>query len=149
MSGSAIARGLLLASTALFAEVPAARVVIGVVPQKTAVPCIGITEVAGTDRQNVAGYRLRQFDDAGWWTERPQTKVTELVQLTVLGATYPECKRVMKAARRACRDFVGDVAGFTAVTCRLDGKGPDFQTEAGICGQTQDLRITYDESDLT
>jgi hypothetical protein len=149
MSGTEIARKLLLAEAALFDAVPAQQVVVGVIPQGTPLPCIGITEVAATDRSNVRGYRVPRFGDAFWWGTRPQTKVTSLVQLTVMGRTYPECKQVMREARRALRDYVGDVGDHLAVTVRLAGQGPDFQTEEGIAAQTQDLRITFDESDIT
>lgn len=149
MSGAAIARELLMLSTALFSAVPSARVFAGIVPQGTAPPCVGITEVVSTDHSNVRGFRAAAFGDADWWTARPITKVTERVQVTVIASSYVECKSVMKQARRALRDFHGDIGAFKSVTCRLDGQGPDFQNDAGFCAQTQDLRITYDESNIS
>lgn len=134
MSGPAIARELLIADAAYIAVVPAARNIIGVVPQATALPCTGITEVSSTDHRSVPGYR------------GAKVKVTSIVQITVMAANYPDCKAAMLKARRALRDFTGTAGTFQGVTCRLDGQGPDFQTEAGFCAQTQDLRITYDES---
>jgi len=148
MSGAAIARQLLLASSNLFSAVPAARVVVGVVPQGTALPCIGITEVASTDNAPVRGNRPRRFDEAFWWGDRPITMVTAVVQLTVMAATYPACKDAMRQLRRALRDYVGDVGDFKGITCRLDGQGPDFQSEEGLYVQTQDVRIIYHESSV-
>lgn len=133
MSGPAIARGLLVADATLIAAVPAASIVLGIAPQGTALPCIAITETFATDRQTVKGAR------------GGRVKVTSLVQITVMASNYPACKVAMDKARRALRDYVGTVGAFAAVTCRLEGKGPDFETEAGFCAQTQDLRITYDE----
>lgn len=134
MSGPAIARALLVDSGDLTALVPAARVFSGVVPQNTALPCIGITEVSSTDRLTVPGKR------------GGRVLVTSLVQVTVMAASYPACKAAMMAARGALRDFVGDIGAFTTITCRLDGQGPDFQNDAGHCAQSQDLRITYIEA---
>ena len=132
MSGAAIARGLLVASTGLTALVPSTRIIAGVIPQGTALPCIGITEVSSTDRHTIKGM--------------PVIKVTELVQITVLASTYPACKAAMSQARKAARNYVGDIGIFIGVTCHLDSKGPDFQSDAGFCAQTQDLRITFNET---
>jgi hypothetical protein len=134
MSSSAIARSILIADATLIALAPAARILAGVVPQGTALPCIGITEVSSTDHLTVEGHRSGKV------------KVTALVQITVMGTTYPECKEAMLKARRALRDFRGTAGAFLGVTCRLENQGPDFQTEAGFCAQTQDVRITYDEN---
>lgn len=134
MSASAIAREILVASAAMTAEVPAARILIGVVPQTTVLPCVGITEVSSSDHLTVGGHR------------GAKVKVTALVQITVMGTTYPECKEAMLAARRALRDFLGTAGAFLGTTCRLESQGPDFQTDAGFCAQTQDVRITYDEN---
>lgn len=134
MSGPAIARALLAANTDLTALVPAARIMSGVVAQGTALACIGITETFATDRATVKGAR------------GGSVKVTSLCQITVMAATYPACKEAMRLARAALRDFHGDIGGFSGVTCRLEGKGPDFETDSGFCAQTQDLRITYDEA---
>jgi hypothetical protein len=136
MSSVAIARQLMIADPTLFSTVPSDRVFVGVVPQGTTLPCIGISEIVSTDRTNVAGYR----------SPKPQVKVTARVQVTVMAPAYPACSQVMKEVRRACRDYVGDVGNYKAITCRLDGSGPDFQTEEGAVCQTQDLRITFDES---
>lgn len=135
MSGPAIARDIMVANAALTAMVPATRILIGVVPQATALPWIGITETASTDHKSVAGYR------------GATVKVSALVQITVAGSTYQDCKSAMLKARRALRDYAGTLGSFGVVTCGLEGKGPDFTNdEATFYMQTQDLRITYDES---
>ncbi|HEY0823058.1 MAG TPA: DUF3168 domain-containing protein [Ramlibacter sp.] len=134
MSAPVIAREILEADATLIATIPAARIIIGVVPQGTALPCIGITEVSTTDHLTVGGHR------------GGTVKVTSRVQITVMATTYVACRSAMLMARRAARDFVGTAGSYTGVTCRLDGQGPDFMTEAGFCAQTQDLRITYNES---
>lgn len=128
MNGASIARARLLARPQLLALVPAARIIAGVIPQGTPAPAIASTEVATTDRHALSG--------------QPVVKATALVQITVAAANYVQCKAVMAEVRRACRNYVGG-----GVTVHLDSKGPDFESEAGLAVQTQDLRITYDESD--
>lgn len=131
MSGAAIARQLLIARAGLTALVPAARIIAGVIPQATALPCIGITEVSSTDRMTLRGSAF--------------IKVSETVQITVMASTYPACKAAMAQARKACRDYVGDIGTYSAITCHLAFKGPDFQTDTGIVAQTHDIRITFSE----
>jgi len=132
MSGAAIARQLLIARAGLTALVPATRIIAGVIPQATLLPCIGITEIVSTDRMTLKGSAF--------------VKVSETVQITVLAANYPACKAAMAQARKACRDFVGSVGTYAAITSHLGSKGPDFQTDTGICAQTQDIRISFNEA---
>ena len=132
MSGAAIARNLLINSAGLTALVPSTRIIAGVIPQATALPCIGITEVSSTDRHTLKGGAF--------------VKVTELVQITVLAATYPACKAALSQVRKAGRNYVGDIGNYTGITCHLDNKGPDFQSDTGFCAQSQDYRITFTEA---
>lgn len=132
MSGHIIARTLLTAHAGTIALVPATNIVSGVIPQAVTAPCIGITSVSSTDRNTLAAGTV--------------IKVTERVQITVIGETYTKCKAVMTQVRKACRNKSGTVGSFTGITCRLDGKGPDFDNEAGLAMQSQDLLITFDEN---
>jgi hypothetical protein len=132
MSGAAITRQLLVARAELIALVPSTRIFAGVVPQGTALPCIGITEVASTDRKTLKGVA--------------SIKVNDVVQITVMAPNYPSCKSAMAQARKACRDYVGDIGRYIAITSHLESKGPDFQSESGFVAQTQDVRITFNES---
>lgn len=141
MSGTAIARGLLIAQGAPLTNlVPAASIFVGVIPQNTAPPCIGITSVVATEFRTVDGNRARS------------ALVTESVQVTVLAASLVSSRAIMKQVRRACRDFVGTVVTtgetFSGVTCSLGPKGPDFANDAGLAMQSQDLRITFNESNV-
>lgn len=133
MSGVIICRRLLTDSAALVAAVPVARIISGIIPQATALPCISLTDISSTDRHTLA---------AG-----SSIKVTERVQITVMGATYPEVKSTLALVRKACRNKSGTVGVYTFVTCRLDGKGPDFSDPAaGFSMQSQDTLITFNES---
>lgn len=137
MSGVLITQKLLLADAAVLALTPGTKIFLGVVPQGTLLPAIGITEVSSTDRQTLAG--------------SPVVKVTERVQITVLAATYKIQKDVIARVRHACRAKVGTVGEppgtvFQGVTCRLDGKGPDFNDPASnFFMQTQDTLVTFNE----
>ena len=133
MSGLIITRNLLLARPALLALVPAVRVISGVVPQGTQLPIISLTDISSTDRDTL--------------TRAAVIKVTDRVQVTVMGATYPQVKAVIAEVRKACRNMTGTVGNFAGVTYRLDGKGPDFnEPNAGFCMQTQDTLITFNEA---
>lgn len=133
MSGVIITRRLLTDSAPLVALVPATRIIAGVIPQGTALPCIAITEVSATDRQTLKGVAV--------------IKVSERDQITVMAATYPQVKQIMTLARKACRNVVGTVGSFPGVTCHLEGRGPDFiDPDAGFYMQTQDTRVTFNEA---
>ena len=132
MSGVIIARRLLVDAAGVIALVPATRIVAGIIPQATALPCIGLTDIINTDRNTLKAGSV--------------VKVTERVQITAMAATYPALKALLTQIRRACRNKLGTVGNFNGITCRLDGKGPDFDTESGIVMQSQDVLITYDET---
>lgn len=133
MSGVIIARRLLTDNATLVAAVPVARIISGIIPQGTALPCISLLDISSTDRHTLA---------AG-----SSIKVTERVQITVMGATYQAVKSTLALVRKACRNKAGTVGVYTLVTCRLDGKGPDFSDPvAGFSMQSQDTLITFNES---
>ena len=132
MSGLIIIRALLTQTAPLVALVPATQIAAGVMPQNSPLPAIALTDISSTDRTTLRGQAV--------------VKVTERVQITVIAKTLPELKTVMAAVRHACRNRVGNLAGFAGSTCRLDGKGPDFSdAEAQFCMQTQDTLVTFNE----
>lgn len=133
MSGVIIARRLLTDSAALVALVPATKIIAGIIPQGTALPCIAVTEISSTDRNTLSAMAV--------------IKVTERVQITVMASTYAQAKQVIALVRKACRNKLGTVGSFANITCRLDGKGPDFtDSEAGFAQQSQDALLTFNES---
>jgi hypothetical protein len=72
--------------------------------------------------------------------------VVERVQATAMAATYPELKAILRAAKAAAADFVGDVAGLSGVTVHTDAAGPDFQDEqSSIHMGSQDFIVGYSE----
>ena len=74
-------------------------------------------------------------------------QVTERVQVSVLAATYPAAKALMRAARAATADQMPTVTGIENVVVHTDAAGPDFtDPETGIFIQTQDLRVSFLET---
>ena len=133
MSGVQIVRAKLTGNASVLAIVPLARIYGGVVPQGTALPCIGITEVSSVDRNTLSGESV--------------IHVTERIQVTVMTADYVKQKALMALIRSACRNFVGTVGSITGVSIHTDSKGPDFSDpEAGFCMQTQDFRVGFNEA---
>ncbi len=132
MSAVKIIRTLLIADPDLIALVPAVRVIAGIIPQGTALPVIGITEVSRVDTNIVKPGA----------TARSSSRV----QVSVMTANYPAQKLLLNAARHACRDKVGVIAGIQGVTVHTDSTGPDFSDpETGFYMQSQDFKVSFTE----
>lgn len=133
MNGVVAVRALLAAHAPLTSLVPVAQIVAGVVPQGSALPALSLMSVSSTDRNIMKAGAVR--------------RVTERVQVTVLAATYPAAKAILKAVRQAAADRTPTIAGITQVTVHTDSAGPDFLDEqAGIHMQTQDFRVSFNEA---
>ena len=69
------------------------------------------------------------------------------MQVTVLAASYPAAKAIMRAVRAAAADRMPAIDGLTDVTVHTDSAGPDFlDEETGIHMQTQDYRVSFNEA---
>ncbi|OYW88001.1 MAG: hypothetical protein B7Z20_03635 [Sphingobium sp. 32-64-5] len=67
--------------------------------------------------------------------------------MTVLVASYPAAKSIIRAVRAAAADRMPIIAGLTDVTVHTDSAGPDFlDAETGIHMQTQDFRVAFNEA---
>jgi hypothetical protein len=133
MNGVIVVRSLLVADTGVTALVPAVRIVAGMLPQSTSLPAISLMSVSSTDR-NIAA-------------PGPKRRVTERVQVTVLAASYPAAKTIIRAVRAAAADQMPAIDGLTDVTVHTDSAGPDFlDEETGIHMQTQDFRVSFNEA---
>lgn len=133
MSGVKIVRALLVADAALIVQVPATKIIAGVIKAGTQAPAIAITEVVGIDR-NIPNPGVTRH-------------VFERVQVTLIAKDYAQQKAVMKLLRKACADKRGTIAGIAAVTVVTEGRGPDFNDEqAGFYMQSQDFRVGYQEA---
>lgn len=133
MNGVIVVRSLLVADTGVTALVPAVRIVAGMLPQGTSLPAISLMSVSSTDRNIPA--------------PGPKRRVTERVQVTVLSASYPAAKAIIRAVRAGAADRMPAIDGLTDVTVHTDSAGPDFlDEETGIHMQTQDFRVSFNEA---
>jgi hypothetical protein len=133
MNGVIVVRSLLVTDTGVTALVPAAQIVAGTLPQGTSLPAIALMSVSGVDRNIPA--------------PGPKRRVTERVQVTVLAASYPAAKAIIRAVRAAAADRMPASDGITDVTVHTDSAGPDFlDEETGIHMQTQDFRVSFNEA---
>lgn len=133
MNGVVAVRALLVAHAPLTSLIAATQIVSGVVQQGAPLPALSLMSVSSTDRNIIKAGTVR--------------RVTERVQVTVLAATYPAAKAILKAVRQAAADRSPTIAGITQVTVHTDSAGPDFLDEqAGIHMQTQDFRVSFNEA---
>ena len=133
MNGVAAVRQVLIADAALIALVPATRIAAGVLPLDTALPAISVTSIGSNDRNLPTPGAYRH--------------VSERVQVTVMAATYPSQKAILKAVRHAAADQFPTVSDISAVTIHTETTGPDFMDEAAsIYLGSQDFRVTFSET---
>lgn len=131
MSGVGIVRTLLAGNAGLIAVVPASRIMAGILPPKTAVPAISVTQISA-----VPDAPIRRGTDPMLWTER--------VQVTVDAATYPQQKSVLALVRAALPSTRGPVGGFSCDSISLDMEGPDtFGADEGFHVGSQDVVVRY------
>ena len=133
MNGVVAVRSLLTGNASLTALVPESRITAGNLPQGSNLPAIALMSISGVDRNILKPGSRRQ--------------VTERVQVSVLAATYPAAKALLRAARAATADQMPTVTGIENVVVHTDAAGPDFtDPETGIFIQTQDLRVSFLET---
>ena len=121
VSGTAIARSLLAANTALTAVVPALRIFAGGLPQGIVLPAISVTKVTGNQLNTVAmtGSHL----------------ATEHVQVTVSAKTYASQKQCLALALAALPNTHAVVATFNCESVVPGSEGPDFYDPVAIIYQ--------------
>ena len=130
MSDVRAVRYLLANNASLLAQVPASRIIIGVLRQDTALPAISVTHVSTVRQQMVAAA-------SGICVAR--------VQVTVMADSYESQKAVMALVRAALPRSRGVVDGTAVDNIVPDNEGPDFTDEAGIFMGSIDYRVTYTE----
>ena len=130
MSDVKAVRYLLSQNANLIAQVPASRIIGGVLPQDIALPAISVTHVSTVRPQMVsAASRL----------------CVARVQVSVLATTYATQKSVLGLVRAALPRSRGNVNGVAVDSILPDVEGPDFNDEAGIYMGSIDYRVTYTE----
>ncbi|MGK5049608.1 tail completion protein gp17 [Janthinobacterium sp. GB4P2] len=134
MSAVKVVRALLLAHAPVLALVPAARIVVGTVPQGTPLPAIGLTEIS---RNELATVSLAQAS----------VQVTARVQATVHANSYPEQKAVLQAAKLGPGAHTGIVAGIAVRSVMRDTVGPDLKSiGSDIFEQSRDFKVVFVEA---
>lgn len=132
MSGVAALRSRLAGNAALIAVVPAARIFSGVIPLKTTLPAIGLTQISGVEEPTVA---MRQLG---------KQLRTDRVQVTIEAASYPSQKQILELVRAACGHFTGAVNGVDLLSIRPAGQGPDFyDADTQIYTQSCDFMVAW------
>ena len=130
MSDVKAVRYLLANNAPLNAQVPAVRVIGGVLPQGIELPAISVTHVSTVRPQMVnAASKL----------------CVSRVQVTVMAASYQSQKDVMALVRAALPRSRGSVNGVAVDSILIDTEGPDFTDEAGLYMGSIDYRVTYTE----
>jgi hypothetical protein len=133
MNGVLVMLALLRAHQPLIALVQPAQIMAGTVPQGSALPAIGVTEVSRNEFPTVS-------------RDEPTTLVRARIQVTVHAKDYPSQKQLVLAAKLGMGVHAGPLAGVKVRTVlRLD-VGPDFSDDdAGIYQQSRDFMVTYIE----
>lgn len=129
--GVSSVRYLLANDSGLTAQVPAARIMAGALPQGIALPAVSVMMVSSTRPQHVAG---------------ASGMVRERVQVTVIAGTYPSQKAVLALVRAALPRSRGTVNGCAVDSILPDVEGPDFSDpDAGLYIGSLDYVVTYTE----
>lgn len=130
MSGTGIMNILLSDDIDLVSVVPAARIISGILPLKTAVPAIGITSISGQPLGMIVGKETL-------WTDR--------VQVTVHAPTYAEQKRILQLVRDALPEVTrGIVGSHECDSISVDIEGPDiYDHDENIHIGSQDFIVRY------
>lgn len=132
MSGVAILRALLTANANVAAITP--RVVAGILPQGTALPALGVSEVSSNEERTTA-------------RNLPVKMIRERVQVTALAKDYPTMKKLIKAAALGRGVHTGMVIGYRVCGILPEGVGPEIPpADDGIYEQSRDFMVTFIEA---
>jgi len=116
-------------SAGLTAEVPAARIQAGILPQGTALPLISVSQISSTPLNQVS-------KTSGLNTDR--------VQITVEATTYVQVRQILALVRAALPYTRATVNSITCDSIVPDTEGPDgFDSNLMCYFQSQDYIITW------
>lgn len=133
MSGVAVIGELLFAHPPVLAIVSEQSIKPGPLPQSSPLPGFSVALISSVDRNIPHPGAMR--------------RVTDRVQVTAIARSHEELEPLLKLARAACADRIGDFAGYTAVTVHTDSQGPDLVDEqTGIFARSQDFRVGRNEA---
>jgi hypothetical protein len=134
MDGVQIILELLTEDAAIEAMDPAVEITAGVLFAGAELPALVVSRISSNDRNIPAPGATR--------------RVYDRVQVTALAADYPAVHDLLKAARRACADTIGTIAGASNVAVHTDSAGPDgfADEDASIRAASQDFLVSYNET---
>jgi len=131
VSGVIVIRSLLAANSALTSQVPASRIMAGVIPLNTALPAISIAQISGVQRPTVGMNEATKF-------------YTDRVQVTCMAKTYPVQKQILALVQAACPNTHATVNGVDCDSVIQDTIGPDiFDADQSLYFQSVDFKVTY------
>lgn len=134
MSGAAIVRYQLVQDAPLLAEVPAERILTGVIPERTALPAISVVTVDAFPRTPVDMTETRLY-------------ITERVQVVVYAKDYASKKTILGLVRDALPLSRGTVNNFKCDCILPDSIGPDLDDpEEAIFTQSRDYMVRWSEA---
>lgn len=132
MKPVAAVNALLSANADLIAQVPAARIFSGPIPQETTLPAIAVTLVSNVRRENVAG--------TGSKLSRAR------VQVTVHATSYSSLQTIRDLVVAALPRSRGTTAGVSIDSIIPGDDGPDMaDEESGIFLGSPDFMVVYIE----
>ena len=129
MTPEAAIRALLVAHAPLIAQVPATRILPGLIPLGTTLPAIAYSFISGVPTKSI---------------DMRTQLVRARIQVTVQTKNYPSQKEIVALIKAACDAKQGTIANqhIDSVLHELDG--PDLRDDdAGIFMQSVDFIVKY------
>lgn len=145
MSGVAIVRNLLAHYAPLLALVPEGKIFAGHIPQGTALPAVGVTEVYASEIRATTR-------NAATKTSRTRIQVTVWTSgSTNPGAAYTQMKKILGAAALGpgvhTHIFQGAGFAYNVKAVEPDGIGPEIPPDdSKIYEQSRDFMVTFAEA---
>lgn len=130
MTGAELAAILLRADTTVTARVPQAHIKLGALPEGAPLPALLVRTVSSSPAQFLRRGSMQ--------------RETARVSVLVRAASYREQVAIMKAVRRCCADWTGDMAPAERVAILAAGDGPDVIGPSNSFEQTTDFRVSFD-----
>jgi len=131
MSGVIVIRALLVANSALIAQVPATHIMAGLIPLGSMLPAISLAQISGVVRPTLSMHEAR-------------TLCADRVQVTVMAKTYAQQKQLLALVCAACVNTHARINGIDCDSVIPDTTGPDiFDADLGIYFQSQDYKVTF------
>jgi hypothetical protein len=126
-----MAIGALLRGHAPLIALVGARIFNGEIPQGAALPAVALNHISTTER-STAGM------------SEAAALATTRIEVAVQSKTYPQQKALLAAARAACKNKRGIIAGLTVHSVLSDTVGPDmFDGDTTTYMQTIDFMVSY------